>query len=142
MSKIVAIKGQLHDVHILNILAHALFMPTEEKLLLRANRYEDDPAVHAFGYFIDGLPIGIVIIRQTEGLAFEICNIATEPMRRKKGIGRALIFYVMKQLSCATLCAETDDDAVEFYRKVGFSVTSLGEKYPGCVRYSCVLNRK
>ena len=33
--------------------------------------------------------------------------------------------------------AETDKDAVDFYRKLGFSVTSLGEKYPGVERFHC-----
>lgn len=27
--------------------------------------------------------------------------------------------------------AETDDGAVEFYKRIGFQVKSLGEKYPG-----------
>lgn len=29
------------------------------------------------------------------------------------------------------------DVAVNFYRKVGFKVKSLGEKYPGIIRYEC-----
>ncbi|NYE04281.1 ribosomal protein S18 acetylase RimI-like enzyme [Bacillus niacini] len=33
--------------------------------------------------------------------------------------------------------AETDSDAVEFYRKYGFKITSLGEKYPGVERLLC-----
>lgn len=33
--------------------------------------------------------------------------------------------------------AETDADAVEFYRKYGFKIKSLGEKYPGVERFLC-----
>lgn len=33
--------------------------------------------------------------------------------------------------------AETDQEAVGFYRKAGFVITSLGEKYPGVERFSC-----
>ena len=32
-------------------------------------------------------------------------------------------------------------DAVEFYRKLGFSIESLGEKYPGVERFRCTLQR-
>lgn len=39
-----------------------------------------------------------------------------------------------------TIIAETDDDAVGFYRKVGFSVLPLGDKYnTGINRYLCTL---
>lgn len=37
------------------------------------------------------------------------------------------------------LIAETDRDAVEFYRKYGFEIHSLGEKYPGVDRFHCRL---
>ncbi len=33
--------------------------------------------------------------------------------------------------------AETDCEAVEFYRKCGWIITSLGEKYPGVERFQC-----
>lgn len=34
--------------------------------------------------------------------------------------------------------AETDDEAVDFYRNIGFEVHSLGEKYPGVERFRCI----
>lgn len=36
--------------------------------------------------------------------------------------------------------AETDKDAVGFYKKNGFSITSLGEKYPGVERFECIFS--
>lgn len=44
-----------------------------------------------------------------------------------------------RRLAKGELRAETDGDAVGFYRACGFSVVSLDEKYPGCVRYLCRL---
>lgn len=38
--------------------------------------------------------------------------------------------------------AETDKNAVNFYRKIGFNITSLGEKYPGVERFKCTLNKE
>jgi ribosomal protein S18 acetylase RimI-like enzyme len=39
-----------------------------------------------------------------------------------------------------TLEAETDSEALAFYRRIGFRVESLGEKYPGVERFRCVLH--
>jgi hypothetical protein len=33
--------------------------------------------------------------------------------------------------------AETDEEAADFYRNIGFTVESLGEKYPGIERFKC-----
>ena len=45
----------------------------------------------------------------------------------------------LNKISCSMI-AETDDDAVGFYRKVGFSVQPLGNKYvAGINRYLCTL---
>ena len=35
--------------------------------------------------------------------------------------------------------AETDIEAVDFYKKIGFQTVSLGEKYPGVERFKCTL---
>ena len=35
--------------------------------------------------------------------------------------------------------AETDRDAVDFYRSCGFTIESLGEKYPRIERFLCTL---
>jgi hypothetical protein len=38
--------------------------------------------------------------------------------------------------------AETDKDTVDFYRLCGFTITSLGEPYPGTERFLCVKKAK
>jgi len=37
--------------------------------------------------------------------------------------------------------AETDAEAVKFYKKMGFQIQSLGEKYPGIERFHCYLEK-
>lgn len=46
----------------------------------------------------------------------------------------------MKKLFIKTLMAETDDDAIGFYRNTGFTIEELGEKYEGIRRYKCTLD--
>jgi ribosomal protein S18 acetylase RimI-like enzyme len=53
---------------------------------------------------------------------------------RGLGIGRAVLDAAFTHLDLATMKAETDEEAVGFYRACGFSVTSLGHRYPGVER--------
>jgi ribosomal protein S18 acetylase RimI-like enzyme len=80
------------------------------------------------------------------GLRFElphqaiIRHIAVHRSHRGQGgIGTQMILYVCSTYCIHKITAETDRDAVEFYRKVGFEVQSLGEKYPGTERFLCRL---
>ena len=47
-------------------------------------------------------------------------------------IDKLIQIYSVKLVS-----AETDKDAVNFYKRYGFSIISLGEKYPGVERFYC-----
>jgi GNAT superfamily N-acetyltransferase len=57
------------------------------------------------------------------------------PEYRLQGVGKALIRYVINHFSLETLHAETDDEAIEFYRKFGF-ICQPFEKVHG-KRYMC-----
>lgn len=70
---------------------------------------------------------------------YEIMSIATKPSVRSKGVASKLITFASKNLNCSIIKAETDDDAIGFYRKCGFQIVSLGKKYPDTVRYLCTL---
>ncbi|MBK3496411.1 GNAT family N-acetyltransferase [Viridibacillus sp. YIM B01967] len=67
----------------------------------------------------------------------EIRHIAVSPEERGKGIGGKMIEFIIDKYSLTNITAETDKDAVEFYRNLGFKITSLGEKYPGIERFLC-----
>lgn len=103
-----------------------MYMPTEEKLNSLAQKYD--------------MIKGTIILKSIAGSEYEILGIATDEAYRKKGVASKLISFSAKALRCSIIKAETDDDAVGFYRKCGFQIDSLGEKYPGKVRYLCTLN--
>ena len=67
----------------------------------------------------------------------EILHIAVDERKRHQGIGRRLIDAAVALESPREVQAETDHDAVEFYEHYGFSIQSLGEKYPGVERFQC-----
>ena len=68
-----------------------------------------------------------------------IRHIAVLPSRRGQGIGRDLIDAAVAGLDLHSVTAETDGEAVGFYRRCGFTVRSLGERYRGTERFACAL---
>ncbi|QSF44504.1 GNAT family N-acetyltransferase [Paenibacillus tianjinensis] len=51
-----------------------------------------------------------------------------------------MITEISKTAGIETITAETDHEAVGFYRNAGFAITSLGEQYPGVERFACILS--
>ena len=78
--------------------------------------------------------IGIEILKVDE---CEIKHIAVDPTERDKGFGTYMINFVCEKYNFKKITAETDFEAVNFYRNYGFTVSSLGEKYPGIERFKC-----
>lgn len=82
--------------------------------------------------------IGIIgILNHSDG-EFEIKHLAVRPEYRGLGYGRGLILELLTLEQPKQLVAETDEEGVGFYRSIGFTITSLGEKYPGVERFHCL----
>ena len=88
-----------------------------------------------YGFELEGEFVGCVGIEVISLLECEIKHIAVSSVQRGKGIGSKMINYITEQYPL--IFAETDNDAIDFYRNFGFDITSLGEKYPGVERYLC-----
>ena len=88
----------------------------------------------------DGELAGCIGVELSADGCAVIHNIATAVEFRERGFGRAMIAAVVEQFQLRQLVAETDVDAVGFYRRCGFEITSLGERYPGVERFRCVRN--
>ena len=93
-----------------------------------------------FGYELNGIFVGCIGIEMISSKECIIKHIAVSPEQREKGIGSKMINVLSEQF--LFISAETDKDAVDFYRKYGFVVTSLGEKYPGVERFKCKYRNK
>lgn len=132
-------KGSLHDRNVLEILSYSHYMPAEEKLKSLADTYESDPNIYAFSCADNGYVIGVIVLKRHATFTFEIVSVAVDLAFRRQRIGSKLISFAVNSLGCHEVIAETDDDAVGFYRRYGFDILSLGEKYPGCIRYLCTL---
>ncbi len=135
ITAIVDVKANLFDPEVLTLLKPSVYDPTPERLKSRAEKYSADKNTFAYACKKDGIYVGIVVFRMENNTA-EILDIAVNPKYRKKGIGKSLIDFILNQFPVDTITAETDDEAVEFYKRCGFNMIGFGMKCNN-KRYIC-----
>ena len=138
-SEITDIKNYLCDKSVYSLLAPSVFDPTPERLLSRAEKYQADDKVKAYAYADNGEYKGIIILKIEDNTA-EILDIAVKPEYQGKSIGSMLIDYIFSKFEVNKIIAETDDDAIGFYKKYGFTVVDITVKFD-VKRYTCVKNK-
>lgn len=86
-----------------------------------------------------GTPIACIGLEPNGRTEAEVTALAVLPEWRRQGFAKTLIFGACEYLALRALEAETDADAVDFYRALGFEVETLGDLYPGVERFRCRL---
>jgi len=107
---------------------------------LRATIATELPVLAVIGIREAGLVVAFAAFDSSrERLVLEY--IAVEQHRRWSSYGRSLIQHIRQQHAAQELYAETDDDAVEFYRRLGFSISiaPTDPRWPERQRYGCLL---
>jgi ribosomal protein S18 acetylase RimI-like enzyme len=133
------LKPLLDDSSVRELLSLCVGFPTPAKLEAICEQYHTDDARSLLGIEENGHIIACIGFR-LEALHHAVINcIAVAPSHRCQGIGETLVQGISTQFQLQSLTAETDSDAVGFYRNCGFEITSLGEVYPGTERFRCVL---
>ncbi|CAM2901225.1 GNAT family N-acetyltransferase [Paenibacillus sediminis] len=133
------VKAKIHDAVIKELLSYSVF-PDPDRVDDIIKEYEKNPDLELYGYMDDGICVGVVGSVMRENNVLEIKHIAVLPENRLKGYGRGMIVELILQRKPDLVIAETDEDAVDFYRNIGFIISSLGEKYPGFERFRCEYN--
>ena len=103
--------------------------------------YHHHPQQPILGAEHDDELLGLIGLRLETQHTGIIRHIVVHPAWRRHGVSWATICAIRERFGLHTLIAETDWDAVDFYRRCGFAVESLGEIYPGTERFRCVLSR-
>lgn len=114
------IKDVFCTAEVYNIYSSCMFEPTFEKFKAKAVKFRKDSSISEYGYFRNGKIVG-VIATQEKDEEIEILGIAVGVEERYSGIGTKLINFIRKN-SKKKIIAETDSDAVLFYKKYGFNV--------------------
>ena len=136
VSSICNIKEIITEPDILKLLAPSVFNPTEERLLNRAKKYQEDESTNIYVYKEDGRYKGIVIFKIVNNSA-AILDIAVKPEYQGQGIGSKFIDFIFNHFNAQNITAETDDDAIGFYQKYGFTVADTKVEFD-TKRYVCV----
>ena len=136
VSSICDVKEIITEPDILKLFAPSVYNPTEERLLNRAKKYQEDENVNIYAYKEDGRYKGIVIFKTINNSA-TILDIAVKPEHRGQGIGSKLIGFIFDSFNAQNITAETDDDAIGFYKKYGFAVADTKVEFD-TKRYICV----
>jgi ribosomal protein S18 acetylase RimI-like enzyme len=134
----VDVKEILQNRDLLIILALSVYDPTDERLHNRAEAYMSNPDAAVYAIQVDDLFVGIIVLDIADREKIEILNIAVASNHQKAGVGSSLINNCIEKFHPKEIIAETDNDAVEFYRRFGFEIVDLGDKYgAGIRRYQC-----
>jgi ribosomal protein S18 acetylase RimI-like enzyme len=127
---------EISDQELFKFLTYCMF-PNEERIIQQCNFYQTDEDRSLHGIYQKDMLVGIIgLIHNLDEI--EIKHIAIQTEHRHKGHGQELIRAISNLYPEVKLVAETDNDAVNFYKKIGFMIISLGEKYPGVERFKCV----
>ncbi|MFC5653406.1 GNAT family N-acetyltransferase [Paenibacillus solisilvae] len=135
------LKGYHHSGEVMNLLAECMW-PDNERLENEYRNYRSDDSRILLGKMMNNQLVGLIGIALLSPGKAELKHISVKQGYRNQGLGKEMLEEIVEKLSLTELAAETDKDAVNFYRRTGFLITSLGEKYPGVERFCCVYRRE
>jgi ribosomal protein S18 acetylase RimI-like enzyme len=134
-----SVKKQLDDSEIIKLMSLSVYECSLERAALNAQSYMKNEAHESYGWVENGDILGVagVLVHQEK---IEITNISVAENARKRGIGRAMITALREKYK-KLIEAETDDDAIDFYRKCGFETVALYKQYGNerFRRWTCIL---
>ena len=126
---------------ILDILRNAVGFPTMEKLAAIQEKYYLDD--HTFiTVTVDKPYVGILGLQTLGHNHMIIKHLAVTENYRQQGMARVLINYVIKTYGLSKLSAETDDEATDFYSKMGFIIEPYVLCHSHVKRYKCLWTKQ
>ena len=130
------IKSEIDNPTVHHIIAYALFDGSPENVAKVAQKYLHSAVLHLYAWIENNQILGICGYT-VHNDKVEIHLIAVDENARGRGVGGAMVVALQKKYS-KNIEAETDDDAVTFYRKCGFSAHEFIHERRG-KRYTCIL---
>lgn len=119
-----------------SLLALAMW-PDPARIAATLERYAHEPELQIWTWSEAGRPVCAAGVR-VSGRAAELLHLGTHPQDRGRGYARRLVSGLLEGLRLDRLEAETDDEAVGFYRRCGFAIGPQ-EARGGRARYRCTL---
>lgn len=125
-----------------NIYQQCMYTHTYETYRNKVNDYISDRNTRIYICHVEDNIAGIVVLTLTGDESAELMGIAVHSSFQKQGIGSFLVRESANKMRIHRITAETDDDAVGFYKKMGFDISREVKYYggKGVVRYHCSLD--
>lgn len=135
-------KEWLFSQEAFHIYSSCMYQPQYGEYRKIMEGFVSEPYIQIFVCEVNNREEGILVLDKRTSDS-EIIGIAVSENCRHNGIGRYMIQQVMDLAQLEVLSAQTDDDAVGFYRRCGFTVETEIKEYPDGVvnRYNCELKR-
>ncbi|WP_438350078.1 GNAT family N-acetyltransferase [Paenibacillus sp. FA6] len=131
------IKSYIHKQEVAELLSYAVF-PDEKSLKAAIQKYEETESLQLYGFEDEKLLVGLIGYVMDDKKILTVHHLAILPENRLKGYGRGIFLELIQAQNPSQIITETDEEAVDFYRNIGFVVYSLGEIHPGVERFRCV----
>ncbi|AWB44235.1 GNAT family N-acetyltransferase [Paenibacillus sp. CAA11] len=132
-------KPRIAEPELQELLGYAVF-PEQTALDRATHSYLAEETNKLLGLIDEeaDMPIGLIGYRVDETNQLQLLHISVHPEYRGQGYGRLLVLEVLTKENPERIIAETDEEAVDFYRNIGFVVASKGELPNGIERFRCV----
>lgn len=124
------------------IYSSCMYKPTYEDYKAQMKHFIADQSVKIYVCEYCGENVGILVLKENDAFA-EIVGIAVDEKSRCRGIGKHLINRMIYYEQPKIVKAQTDAEAIGFYRKCGFDEEATIVKYHDgyAVRYDCTLKK-
>ena len=122
------LKPRLDEPEVQHVLSLSMFNPSPENIARAVERCLGEEKRELWGVMDGGRILGAVQYYIRDDNVLYIASISVIEARRGQGIGRAMLDALKEQYSLP-MELETDDDAVDFYRKCGFDAIAFEKTY-------------
>ncbi len=100
----------------------------------RMEAAQSDPDTTVYGLTVDEKLVAVYALKRVH-LAMEITDLAVAPDHQRRGYGRRALADALRRAGRLPLVAETDEDALGFYKACGFKPVGRRKLPNGVVRY-------
>ena len=139
--KLIDKKESVRTQEAYTVYQQCMYKPDYELHKRKINNYFSDINTKIFISLYEEKIVGMLVLTLNGDNSAEIIGIAVHGSFQKRGIGSFMVRESAKKMNFHMILAETDDDAVGFYKNIGFDITKEVKHYDnGSVdRYHCLL---
>ena len=130
-----ALTDSVSLMELYEIYRHCMYMPTKEKFIKQYKSWCANKNIKIYMAVYQGKLVGVIVILLEENRSAEIIGISVAEDFRNRGVGSYMIKKIREKHSIERMYAETDNDAVGFYRRTDFEVVEKIKTVPNTYRY-------